>query len=183
MSTLIVGLGNPGPKYHNNRHNIGFLIVDELIEKLNPQKVSNKKFQGELYKSKDLLLLKPDTFMNLSGVSVQAVCNFYEVEKVICIHDDLELKLGTLRFKKGGGSGGHNGLKSMDEKIEKDYYRIRVGIGKPEHKSQVSSYVLSDFSKEEFEILKDIIGRSVSACEDFIIKELPYIQQTYTKNQ
>ena len=107
---LIVGLGNPGPDYEKTRHNIGFMVIDELIKRHNAQKLSSSSFQGELYKFSNHLLLKPLTYMNLSGNSIVAVKKFYKIDDVVVIHDDLDLPFGTLRFKHGGGHGGHNGL-------------------------------------------------------------------------
>jgi len=146
---LIVGLGNPGSDYENTRHNIGFMVIDELIRKFNSTDVSSSSFLGKCYKSKNHFLLKPQTFMNLSGDSVIKVKNFYKCETVVVIHDDLDLPFGSLRFKMGGGHGGHNGLKSIDSKIGREYIRIRMGIGKPEHKGEVSSYVLGSFNDEQ----------------------------------
>lgn len=151
---LIVGLGNPGPMYENNRHNIGFLVINELIKRKNANKLSSSTFQAELYKFSNHFLLKPLTYMNLSGNAIAAVKNFYKIDEVVVIHDDLDLPFGAVRFKHGGGHGGHNGLKSTDEKITQAYIRIRLGIGKPEHKGEVASYVLSDFSQNETEHLK-----------------------------
>ena len=153
---LIVGLGNPGEKYKLNRHNIGYMIVDYLIDKFNASKVSSK-FKGELFKSGDFLLLKPTTYMNSAGESVKLVKDFYKIENedIIVIHDDIDLKPGVLKFKRGGGSGGHNGLKSIDNLIGNDYYRVRVGVGRPEKKEEVINYVLGDFEKEELECLKN----------------------------
>ena len=126
---LIVGLGNPGPSYEKTRHNIGFMVINELISKQNAQKLSSSSSNGELFKFSNHFLLKPLTFMNLSGNSIQAVKNFYKIEDVIVIHDDLDLPFGTLRFKKAGVHGGHKGLKSTDEKITREYIRLRMGIG------------------------------------------------------
>ena len=152
---LIVGLGNPGPTYTTTRHNIGFMVIDKLLEELPHSDITKKSFFGELYKSKDLLFLKPTTYMNLSGKSVQAVANFYKVNSsdILVIHDDLDLPFGAVRVKVGGGNGGHNGLKSIDAAIGKEYYRLRLGIGKPEHKGMVASFVLSPFTKEEADSL------------------------------
>jgi len=133
---LIVGLGNPGPNYEQTRHNIGFMVIDELVRRQNAQKLSSSSFDGELFKFSNHFLLKPLTFMNLSGNSIVAVKKFYKLDEVVVIHDDLDLPFGTLRFKKGGGHGGHNGLKSTDERISKDYVRVRMGISTPEHKAQ-----------------------------------------------
>ena len=155
--TLIVGLGNPGVKYQNNRHNIGFMVIDELIKTLNATKQADKNFQGELYKASQILLLKPTTFMNSSGESLQSVISYFKPEKVIVIHDDLDLAFGAMKFKFGGGSGGHNGLKSIDLHCGNEYYRIRYGIGKPTHNISVLDWVLGDFSKEEMSDNEDLI--------------------------
>ncbi len=161
---LIVGLGNPGSEYENTRHNIGFMVIDKLVKEFNASKVSSSSFFGDCYKFQNTgvslenhFLLKPQTYMNLSGDSVIKVKNFYKEEKVVVIHDDLDLPFGALRFKVGGGHGGHNGLKSIDSKIGREYIRIRMGIGKPEHKGEVSSYVLSSFSSKEQEYLDNWI--------------------------
>ena len=162
---LIVGLGNPGPDYENTRHNIGFMVIDELKSRLNATDVSKTAFLGNCYKSKNHFLLKPLTFMNLSGDSVIKVKKFYKQEEVVVIHDDLDLPFGSLRFKRGGGHGGHNGLKSIDANIGKEYIRVRMGIGKPEHKGEVVSYVLSDFSSEQKEYLDTFVQESADAVE------------------
>jgi len=161
---LIVGLGNPGPNYEHTRHNIGFMVIDELRNRFNAHKLSSSNFNGELFKFSNHFLLKPLTFMNLSGNSIAHVKNFYKIDDVVVIHDDLDLPFGTLRFKKGGGHGGHNGLKSTDEKISREYIRVRLGIGKPLNKGEVSSYVLSDFSDKE----KEHLGEWISNCCDSI---------------
>lgn len=115
-------------------------------------------------------LLKPTTFMNLSGRSILSVKNFYKIDDVIVIHDDLDLAFGALRFKSGGGHGGHNGLKSADAAIGADYIRVRMGIGKPEHKSQVADYVLHPFSTEEQSKLPEWIGATADAVEMLLVK-------------
>lgn len=163
---LIVGLGNPGGKYENTRHNAGFMVIDRL---LSPQaiKISNEKFQGELYKIGSLLLLKPQTFMNLSGKSVQAVANFYKPERIIVIHDDLDLAFGAMKFKIGGSSGGHNGIKSIDSLIGNEYERVRIGIGRG--KFDTINFVLGKFSEDEREILDETLNYAKNAIE-FLIK-------------
>lgn len=178
--TLVVGLGNPDSKYKNNRHNVGFMLIDKLVDELEALENSKPQFRGKLYKSKDILLLKPLTYMNLSGESVRAVSDYYKPQKVIVVHDDLDLPFGSLRFKKGGGHGGHNGLKSIDSHIGKDYYRVRIGIGKPEEKSKVISHVLSDFSKEEFSKLDEILKVAKEAIKELINEELSTISSRYT---
>lgn len=163
---LFVGLGNPGDRYENNRHNIGFRVIDALVDHYGARDISKSAFHGKLFKSNQLLFLKPTTFMNLSGKSLQAIKNFYKIESdnIIVIHDDLDLPFGAVRFKKGGGSGGHNGLKSIDSMVGKEYVRVRLGIGKPLYKSQVADYVLQDFSPEEREWLDQWINYVVKAC-------------------
>jgi PTH1 family peptidyl-tRNA hydrolase len=177
---LIVGLGNPGPNYEKTRHNIGFMVIDELVRRQNAQTLSSSSFNGELFKFSNHFLLKPLTFMNLSGNSIQAVKNFYKIDKVAVIHDDLDLPFGTLRFKVGGGDGGHNGLKSADEKISKNYIRVRMGIGKPEHKGEIVSYVLSNFNLIEQEHLGEWISYTCSAVESLLQNSLEDVSSKYT---
>ena len=162
---LIVGLGNPGPEYERTRHNIGFMVINELIKRHNAQKLSSSSFEGLCYKFKNHFLLKPLTFMNLSGNSIVAVKKFYKIEEVVVIHDDLDLPFGALRFKHGGGHGGHNGLRSTDDRISKEYVRVRMGIGRPQHKGEVASYVLSPFSLDEVTHLDTWIGKAADAIE------------------
>jgi PTH1 family peptidyl-tRNA hydrolase len=181
--TLIVGLGNPTDKYKNNRHNIGFMVIDKIINDHTSSNISKSQFQGELYKSKNLLLLKPYTYMNLSGDSVAAVCSYYKPEQVIVIHDELDVAFGEIRFKNGGGHGGHNGLRSIDAHIGKDYDRIRLGIGKPEHKSQVSNYVLSDFSKDQHKCLEIIIDKACEISYSLIGNEIKDISQEHASKK
>lgn len=151
---LLVGLGNPGAGYAGNRHNIGFMAADviALRYRCGPWKA---KFQGRLAEGTvgdhRILLLKPDTYMNLSGQSVGEVVRFYKIplDRVIVFHDDLDLPPGKVRVKTGGGSGGHNGLKSLDATLGPDYRRVRLGIGHPGAKELVHGYVLHDFAKED----------------------------------
>ncbi len=177
---LLVGLGNPGPSYEATRHNIGFMVIDELVKRQNAQKLSSSSFNGELFKFSNHFLLKPLTYMNLSGVAIAAVKKFYKIDEVVVIHDDLDLPFGAVRFKKGGGHGGHNGLKSADEHISKEYIRVRMGIGKPQHKGEVASYVLSDFTKDEKQHLKEWIAHACEAVESLLHKELEEVSAKYT---
>ncbi|PZT49113.1 aminoacyl-tRNA hydrolase [Helicobacter valdiviensis] len=170
---LVVGLGNPGNKYENNRHNIGFKIIDSLMEDFKAIHISNKDFLGELYKSHNLLFLKPTTFMNLSGKSVLAVKNFYKVQDILVLHDELDLPFGSIKFKYGGSSGGHNGLKSIDALCGNLYYRLRYGIGKPLEKEKVISWVLEDFTKEEIKLQKDLILHCIKAIKEIIKLQNP----------
>jgi len=180
--TLFVGLGNPRSQYENTRHNIGFRVIDKLVDDLGARDISKTSFYGRLYRIANTLLLKPATFMNLSGKSVQPVKHFFkvEIEEVIVIHDDIDLPFGALRFKKGGGHGGHNGLKSIDAHIGKEYIRVRIGVGKPEHKSQVADYVLHDFSKDEEKNIDLLIAHVVSACKALRTEELNMVKSYYS---
>lgn len=157
--TLIAGLGNPGTKYENNRHNIGFLAIDKIAKNLSLQLKEKSDFKAIFSKDNETLYVKPLTYMNLSGESISKIKNYYKVENknIIIIHDDLDLPFGTIKFKIGGSHGGHNGLRSIDSHIGQDYIRVRVGIGKPERKEMVAHYVLSDFNKDETNTLQDII--------------------------
>jgi PTH1 family peptidyl-tRNA hydrolase len=180
---LIVGLGNPGSAYENTRHNIGFMVIDELIKRNSAQKLSSSSFEGELFKFQNHFLLKPLTFMNLSGNSIVKVKNFYKVDEVVVIHDDLDLPFGTLRFKKGGGHGGHNGLKSTDEKITKEYIRVRMGIGKPEHKGEVASYVLGKFSQDESKYLDEWIIKCCESVEYLLSNNLEETSSKFSRKK
>ncbi len=179
---LIVGLGNPGKQYENTRHNIGFKVIDELIYDFGARDVSKNSFQGKLYKTSNILFLKPTTFMNLSGNSVQIVKNFYkiELEDIVVIHDDIDLPFSALRFKNGGSHGGHNGLRSIDSMIGKEYNRVRMGVGKPEHKSQVVDYVLGDFSDIENKILTPWIQHTARAIKELQRKTLDEVKSRYS---
>ena len=176
--TLFVGLGNPGSQYEETRHNIGFKVIDKLVSDFLARDISKTSFHGKLYRSTNSLFLKPTTFMNLSGKSVQPVKHFFkvELEDVIVIHDDIDLPFGAVRFKRGGGHGGHNGLKSLDEHLTKEYLRVRVGVGKPEHKSQVADYVLHDFSNDEKESLEQLISHVSTACKRLTTEELNVVK-------
>ena len=179
---LFVGLGNPGSQYEETRHNIGFKVIDKLICDLGARDISKTSFHGDLQRVSNTFFLKPTTFMNLSGKSVQPIKHFFkiELEDVIVIHDDIDLPYGALRFKKGGGHGGHNGLKSIDAHITKEYIRVRVGVGKPEHKSQVADYVLHDFSSEEMASIDILITHVTQACKSLLTDELNTVKSLYS---
>ena len=162
---LIVGLGNPGSAYAMTRHNIGFMVIDELLRRHPHKHIKKALFEGELFKIDSIFLLKPQTFMNRSGHSVAAVKRFYKIDKVVVIHDDLDLPFGALRFKYGGGNGGHNGLKSLDAFISKEYLRVRMGIGKPADKAKVVDYVLGSFDEKQTGHLPEWIGSAADAVE------------------
>lgn len=176
--TLIVGLGNPGVEYEKTRHNVGFLAIDELLKNQNFSDISNAKFKGKLYKISNNLFLKPQTFMNLSGLSVKAVKDFYKPEKIIVIHDDLDLPFGSLRFKFAGSSAGHNGIKSIDELIGANYFRVRIGISHPQ-KNSVKDYVLGRFDDEEK--LNEILQKAAVATKELIkTDDLAQISSKFT---
>ena len=179
---LIVGLGNPGTQYENTRHNIGFKVIDKLVSDFGAREISKSSFQGELFKSANTLFLKPTTFMNLSGNSVQAVKNFYkiDIEDIIVVHDDIDLPFSALRFKNAGGHGGHNGLRSIDAMIGKEYTRVRMGVDKPAYKSQVADYVLHDFSLEENLKLKGWIEHVSSAVKVLQSQTLTEVKSRYS---
>lgn len=169
---LITGLGNTGSKYDLTRHNVGFMAIDEMAKNLTISSNINKSnFHATVTKSANKLLVKPTTYMNNSGQAVFAISDYYNIplENIIVIHDDLDLPFGSVKFKVGGGHGGHNGLRSIDAHCSKEYMRVRIGIGKPENKQDVANYVLSNFSKEELNKLEDIIKHTLEAI-DFYLK-------------
>lgn len=179
---LIVGLGNIGDKYQLTRHNIGFLVIDEITKNLNTSNVNNSNFQSTLLKSTYNLFSKPTTYMNNSGIAVHAIKEYYKIdlENIIVIHDDLDLPFGTVKFKIGGGHGGHNGLRSLDSHIGKEYIRVRIGIGKPADKADVANYVLSNFSKEELNKLQDIIPHTIKAIEALKTEDIDQVKSKFT---
>ncbi len=182
--TLIVGLGNPDLLYKNNRHNIGFMVIDALLDDLpSVEKITKVNFKGELFKAPSMLLLKPLTYMNLSGESVHAVDDYFKPDQIIVVHDDLDLPFGTLRFKIGGGHGGHNGLRSIDAHIGPEYIRVRIGIGKPEHKSDVAKYVLSDFSSAQRECLPEMISHVKKSIKALLSEDLKEVSLQYSLKQ
>jgi PTH1 family peptidyl-tRNA hydrolase len=158
---LLVGLGNPGAKYAKTRHNIGFMALDEITRRQNLSawrtRFRSEAAEGVIGTAK-VLALKPQTYMNLSGEAVREATRFYklEPEQVVVFHDDLDLAVGKLRLKTGGGNAGHNGLKSLDGQIGNGFRRVRMGIGHPGDKRQVTNYVLQDFAKNESPMVEDL---------------------------
>ena len=187
---LIVGLGNPGREYERNRHNIGFMVVEALLPRaraeLNQEKFAAKVGQGTLAGER-VLFVEPQTFMNLSGRSVAEAARFYKVavEDVLVIHDELDLPFGRLQLKAGGGSGGHNGLKSTVSSLgDEGFIRLRFGIGKPEGpnaRERVSGYVLSGFDDGERRQLEELIGRSVDMVETWIREGLSVAMNRFNR--
>jgi PTH1 family peptidyl-tRNA hydrolase len=167
---VVAGLGNPGPEHAGQRHNVGFMVADAIAADTHAP-AFRQAFSSHITETRiadqKVWLLKPMTYMNRSGKAVGEVMRYYDIpsERVLVIHDELDLVFGKVRIKKGGGHGGHNGLRDIDAHIGKDYWRMRVGIGHPGHKDQVHGYVLHDFSKAEREF--------VSQLNDIIARELP----------
>ena len=159
---LIAGLGNVGKKYEQTKHNFGFLLADEIAKKFSFDQKSNK-FNAEFFtgsiEDNKIILIKPQTFMNLSGSAVLAFASFYKIPpaNIIVLHDDLDLDLGRIKSKIGGGNAGHNGLKDIDAKVGKNYVRIRLGIGRPKNAEyEISDYVLSKFGNDESKIVEEV---------------------------
>lgn len=181
---VLVGLGNPGPQYSLNRHNVGFMVVDTIAHSY-PFSPFKLKFNALISEggigSHKILLCKPTTFMNRSGQAVGPLINFYKIppNNVYVVHDDLDLDLGRLKLKQGGGSGGHNGLKSLDQSIGKEYWRLRIGISHPGHALAVSNYVLSDFSKNEQKALVPILTTLAELAPDLFGNEPGLWLNTY----
>lgn len=172
---MIVGLGNPGPKYEKTKHNIGFMAVDRLAKE---HQVNFKKsdFQAEVadffINGEKILLVKPMTFMNESGRAVGPLLTYFGVypEELLVIYDDLDLAVGKIRLRQKGGAGGHNGIKSLISYLggEKTFDRIKVGIGRPQGKMSVVNHVLSPFSKEDEPLIQQALDQAVAACESYL---------------
>ena len=179
MSTyVIVGLGNPGPKYQWTRHNAGFLFLDRLanLENISISRKSFSGLAGEWARKDDrLVLLKPQTFMNLSGRSVMQALQFYKLplSQLIVVHDELDIPFGSVRFKQGGGHGGHNGLRSIKEQLGKDdFLRLRIGIGRPPH-GDTTNYVLGTIPPEQMEALPRVLDGALDMLEMMLDEGLP----------
>ena len=179
---LVVGLGNPGPQYELTRHNFGFLAADLLAGSSSYK----KSFGGEVAQvnlgNESCLILKPLTFMNRSGSSVQAALAFYKISlsNLVVIHDELDLPLGDLRIKQGGSDGGHNGLKDITRLLGPDYIRVRLGIGRPNFKGHEADYVLGLFKTDELRVVEDILPQATRAVESIVAHGL---LQAQAKNQ
>ncbi len=184
-SYLIIGLGNPGREYKETRHNIGFMLIDRVALRLNAQgiKVQAKAIvTNALYQERKLILAKPQTYMNLSGQSVQGLLHFYKIpiENLIVAHDDLDLPFGTIRIRPSGGPGGQRGMASTIEQLgTKDFPRLRLGIGRPPGRMDPKDYVLQDFSKEDQKILPEVLDRAADAALEFVIKGLNAAMNKY----
>ncbi|ASR38052.1 aminoacyl-tRNA hydrolase [Prauserella marina] len=182
---LLVGLGNPGPRYSGNRHNVGFLVLDELAARIGGKFKGHKGgadvLEGRVAGRKTVLA-KPRSFMNLSGGPVAGTARFYKVDPsaIVVVHDELDVDFGALKLKFGGGDNGHNGLRSITKSLgTKDYYRVRFGVGRPPGRMDPADYVLKDFGTVERKELALNIDRCADAVEELLGKGLTSAQNTY----
>jgi len=185
---LVVGLGNPGPEYAKHRHNVGFLVADVVARRIGARFGRHRRALAEVAEGRlgfggpRLVLGKPLTYMNLSGGPVAGLAQFYKVpvERIVAIHDELDIAFGTIRLKQGGGEGGHNGLRSMSKSLgDKDYLRVRFGIGRPPGRQDPADFVLSDFSAVERKELDYLVDRAADALEGVLAHGLEWAQNAY----
>lgn len=182
---LLIGLGNPGREYRDTRHNVGFMLIDSLIIRLNARgmKVQSKAIVTTAsYQDRKLILAKPQTYMNLSGQSAQGLLNFYKipVENMLIAHDDLDIPFGTIRIRPKGGPGGQGGMASTINQLgTKDFPRLRIGIGRPPGRMDPAAYVLQNFTRDEMKILREIIDRATDAALTFVVDGLNMAMNKY----
>ncbi|MGZ4447111.1 MAG: aminoacyl-tRNA hydrolase [Nocardioides sp.] len=188
---LVVGLGNPGPSYAGNRHNVGYLVTDELASRIGSPFRSHKSGRADVVEGRlgtpgtpgpRVVLARPRCYMNESGGPVKALATFYKVppERIVAIHDELDIAFGTLRVKLGGGDNGHNGLRSMRSSLGTgDFYRVRAGIGRPPGRQDVADFVLSDYSRVEQKELPFQVDRAADAVESLLTDGLEQTQQRF----
>ena len=188
---LVVGLGNPGPSYAGHRHNVGYLVTDELASRMGSPFRSHKSGRAEVVEGRlgapgaqgpRVVLARPRCYMNETGGPVKALATFYKVppERIIAIHDELDIAFGTLRVKLGGGDNGHNGLRSMRSSLGTgDFYRVRAGIGRPPGRQDVADFVLSDYSRVEQKELPFQVDHAADAVETLITEGLEKTQQRF----
>ncbi|QDY06448.1 aminoacyl-tRNA hydrolase [Micromonospora sp. HM134] len=185
---LVVGLGNPGREYAGNRHNVGFMVAELLAVRLGGRFGRYKRVVADVAEGRigfggpKLVLLKPQTYMNLSGGPVAALAQFHKIpaDRVIAVHDELDIPYGQLRVKLGGGEGGHNGLRSMSKSLgTKDYVRVRFGIGRPPGRQDPADFVLSDFGTAERKELEFLVDRAADVVESVVTKGVEPTQNAY----
>nr|WP_296077170.1 aminoacyl-tRNA hydrolase [uncultured Actinoplanes sp.] len=185
---LVVGLGNPGKEYAGNRHNVGFMVADLLASRVGAKFGRSKRAHAEVAEGRlgfggpKLVLVKPLTYMNLSGAPVASLSQFFKVPvaNVIAVHDELDVPFGQIRAKRGGGEGGHNGLRSMSKSLsDKDYARVRFGIGRPPGRQDPADYVLSDFSGAERKELDFLVDRAADVVEAVVLEGVEWAQNKY----
>lgn len=182
---LIVGLGNPGKDYEFTRHNIGFKIIDKFAAGFE-KKSCYRKFDSLvcelLYDNQKLILLKPQTFMNSSGISVASFYRFFEdrIKSMLVIHDDIDIEFGEIKLKRGGSTGGHKGLESIADNLENyDFDRLRFGVGRPPGKKDAADYVLEEFGKSEKEEVEIGVQRAVDIIRDYLAEGIEYAMNKY----
>lgn len=185
---LVVGLGNPGKEYAANRHNVGFMVADLLASRIGAKFGRSKRSHADVAEGRlgfggpKLILAKPLTFMNLSGAPVSQLAQFFKVplENVIAVHDELDVPFGQIRVKRGGGEGGHNGLRSMSKSLAtKEYARVRFGIGRPPGRQDPADYVLSDFGGAERKELDFLVDRAADVVEAVVAEGVEWAQNKY----
>lgn len=175
---LLIGLGNPGREYRDNRHNFGFMLIDRLCVRLSARgmKLQSKAIVTDgIYEDRKLLLAKPQTYMNLSGQSIQGLAHFYKLplEKLLVAHDDLDIPFGSIRVRPGGGPGGQKGVASTIERLgTSDFARLRLGIGRPPGRMDPADYVLQDFSRDDMQEVSGILDRAADAALSFVVNGL-----------
>jgi PTH1 family peptidyl-tRNA hydrolase len=185
---MIIGLGNPGKQYEKTRHNVGFHVIDELFDRFGAP-VTQSKYNG-MYTvvhrpEGKVMLVKPLTYMNLSGECVRPLMDYFDVdvENIVVIYDDLDLSPGSIRLRQKGSAGGHNGMKSLIAHLGTDKFnRIRIGVGRPENGMKVSDYVLAPFSKEEAPLISDMVIKSSLACESWLEKPFLDVMNNFNGN-
>ncbi|MCZ0755784.1 aminoacyl-tRNA hydrolase [Anoxybacillus sp. J5B_2022] len=182
---LFVGLGNPGKEYEETRHNVGFMVIDELVKRWNlsySQAKFNGVFASHLISGEKVILCKPLTYMNLSGECVRPLIDYFKIdlEDVVVIYDDLDLPVGKIRLRTKGSAGGHNGIKSLIHHLGTEQFkRIRVGIGRPQNGQKITDYVLGRFQAEEASEIKQAIDRAADACEKFVTQSFLQVMNEF----
>ncbi len=171
---LIVGLGNPGRRYQGNRHNIGYMVLNQLAKDagISLNRLQQKALVGTgLMAGRRIILAKPQTFMNLSGDSVGLLMHYYKISlsNLLVIYDEIDLPFGAIRIREQGGSGGHNGMKSIIKVLGSDFSRLRLGVGRPAGKMDPAAYVLQDFYKEEIPVVDEMIAEAIAAVTTFLV--------------
>lgn len=178
MDWILVGLGNPGPKYQMNRHNVGFMAIDLLLRSRGGPLLRESLKENALVSTFSLeklkiLCLKPQTYMNLSGDPVRFFMDFYKTpsERLVVLHDEIDLEFGSIKIQKNRGHGGHNGIRDISAKLSHgDYYRIRIGVGRPANPQLVANYVLEDFPKSDWDKLREVLELSIQGLESLVLE-------------
>jgi PTH1 family peptidyl-tRNA hydrolase len=184
---LIAGLGNPGREYRNNRHNVGFMFLDGLSERLGisfTRMQSKSLISDGRYEGQKIILTKPQTYMNSSGKALSGLVNFYKLplDNLLVVYDDVDIPFGTLRLRSEGGSGGHKGMRSIIAKLDtRGFSRMRIGIGRPPGRMEAADYVLRDFTQTEFDLLPEILERAADAALSFATNGIERTMTMYNR--